>query len=164
LLDSSISETNDSTLDNFLEKFYKTIADSLFENIFALEKRLLFPNLITKVADTNYFLLTELLAFISSHHAMYSKTYLVNNQLIQKTAILLIHPKPLIQLGTQFIELGAVKVIRCLLDDEFYKRILARHDILGSLFECLLKTNGKDSLLNSSLLEFFEYVRTVLNY
>jgi hypothetical protein len=107
----------------------------------------------TKVSESHYLLLLELFTFIITHHAMYSKTYLQSTPLLPKSLSLLFHPKT-------HIKLGAVKVCKSLLQDEFYKRVLIRDHGLEMLLFVLIETKGKDTLLNSALLEIFETIRT----
>lgn len=48
--------------------------------------------------------------------------------------------------------------------DEFFRHLMLKQDIIGKVFSILLQTNGKNNMLNSACLEFFEYIRKVIVY
>lgn len=59
--------------------------------------------------------------------------------------------------------LGALRFFRVCVSktDEFFNQNLLKHNILESTIRVLLDTDGRDCLLNSACLDFFETIRKV---
>ncbi len=44
-------------------------------------------------------------------------------------------------------------------NDEFYRKLLIKHNVFVDILNLLIETESKNNLLNSAILELFEYVR-----
>ncbi|KAJ2993657.1 Platinum sensitivity protein [Globomyces sp. JEL0801] len=156
-----LTQTVDSDLDRFLEYFYTKHCDNLFKPLTELMTIPLEtdPNgadylPLSQSAATTMNFLCELLCFIITQHAMFSKNYLLHHDILKSTSILL-------KAKQSYLRLSALRVFRvCLcVNDEFYRRLLIKNDIFGKLFACLMSTQGRNNCLNSACLELFESIR-----
>jgi protein phosphatase 4 regulatory subunit 3 len=134
----------DPDLDLFLEYFYSSCTGILFKPLEGGS-----DNLLT--------VLCELVSFIIIHHALFCKKYLGGTSILSQISKLLGHKRT-------FVRLAAVRVFKQTLAtaDEFYRRLLIKQDVFGRVFECLVDTHGKDNLLNSACLEFFNMILKVI--
>ncbi|KAI8895631.1 component of IIS longevity pathway SMK-1-domain-containing protein [Globomyces pollinis-pini] len=157
-----LTQTVDSDLDRFLEYFYTKHCDNLFKPLTELMTIPLEtdPNgadylPLSQSAATTMNFLCELLCFIITQHAMFSKNYLLHHDILKSTSILL-------KAKQSYLRLSALRVFRvCLcVNDEFYRRLLIKNDIFGKLFACLMSTQGRNNCLNSACLELFESIRS----
>ena len=60
--------------------------------------------------------------------------------------------------------LAALRFIRACIgtkDEIVYRHFINKEDIFGHIVRALLTTKGKDNLINSACLEFFEFIRKV---
>ena len=89
---------------------------------------------------------------------MFCKNFLLYNDVLRHL-VLLFHSKRV------YLRVAALRVFRqCLgTNDEFYRRLLIKKDVFGPIVKLLLGTNGKNNLLNSACLEFFEFIKKVLH-
>lgn len=131
----------------FLEYFYSECASKLFSVLLQDGSQKAGDNLLSSLCD--------LFSFITMH-GMFCKNYLLHSNLLKQSSLLLKHPK-------SHVRLAVLRVFRVALglNDEFYRRLLINQEVIGKILTCLLDTDGKNNLLNSACLEFFEYVRTV---
>lgn len=99
-------------------------------------------------------LILELLTFCVEHHTYHVKNYIINKDILKRVLVLL-------KSSHQFLVLGALRFMRRIIGmrDDFYNRYI----IKGNLFQPVvlaLKSNAKKhNLLNSALIEFFEFIR-----
>ncbi|NXU02144.1 P4R3B phosphatase, partial [Buphagus erythrorhynchus] len=97
----------------------------------------------------------KLLSFCVERHMYHMKFYVMNKDLLRRALVLL-------KSKHKFLALCAVRFMRRIigLKDEFYNRYIT----LGNLFEpvvnALLDNRNRSNLLNSALLELFEFIRT----
>lgn len=145
-------------LDKFLELFYDEFCSRLFS---ALDRGVVekASNEVEFVDGVEYDLvikLMDLLSFLIVQNGMFCKNHLIQSTLMKKVALFLQAPKA-------FVRLAALGVFRtCLnLNDEFYRRLLMKQQVFGRVLTCLLETNGKNNLLNSACLEFFDLILKV---
>ncbi|KAJ3346188.1 Platinum sensitivity protein, partial [Kappamyces sp. JEL0680] len=132
----------DTELDKFLEYFYENCADLVFEKING-----------SALAEDDYNLasmLLDLLGFLITQNGMFCKNHLIHGQLFKNVAVFLSSPR-------SFLRLASLRVFRLALglNDEFYRRLLMKQEVLGKVLQCLVDTQAKNNLLNSACLEFF---------
>lgn len=58
---------------------------------------------------------------------------------------------------------GALKMLRTVLavKDDFYNRYIVREKVLDRVVECFVRNGARYNLLNSAMLELFDYIRSV---
>ncbi|KAJ3272131.1 Platinum sensitivity protein [Terramyces sp. JEL0728] len=167
LLDTSGIGTNqtlpgvvDADLDKFLDYFYENQCNSLFKPLMDIENATAGTKNDVQSLDLNPKLssilntLCEMLSFIITQHAMFSKNYLLHNDILKACGVLL-------KSKDTFLRLSSLRVFRVCLgtNDEFYRRLLMKQDVFGKIFACILSTEGRNNLLNSACLELFESIR-----
>jgi protein phosphatase-4 regulatory subunit 3 len=140
-------------LDRFLGYFYEECAPDLFSSLEQIEA--------SKIATLNVnqsVMLLDFLSYLVVQNGMFCKNYLVSGQLFKKVSLLLVLPGV-----ANYLRLAALRLFKtCLaLNDEFYRRLLIKQEIVGKIAECLISTNGKNNLLNSACLEFFQLILNV---
>ncbi|KJH50317.1 hypothetical protein DICVIV_03510 [Dictyocaulus viviparus] len=61
-----------------------------------------------------------------------------------------------------FIKRGALKMLRTVLavKDDFYNRYIVREKVLDRVVECFVRNGSRYNLLNSAMLELFDYIRS----
>ncbi|GBB94586.1 hypothetical protein RclHR1_23860002 [Rhizophagus clarus] len=103
------------------------------------------------------FHICELLSFLIKQHTYRSKYFLLSSKISLKVVELLRCRE-----GT--VKLAALRFIRACIGTKDYE-IIYRHfiskekDIFDHIVHALLATKGKDNLINSACLEFFEFIR-----
>ncbi|VDK46019.1 unnamed protein product [Anisakis simplex] len=100
-------------------------------------------------------MIVDLLCFCFEHHAMHMRNYCINNKLLNKIVVLL-------QSKHHFLALSALRLVRRVvqLKDEFYFRYIVRDDVMGPVIECFRRNGHRYNLMNSAIIELFEFVRT----
>lgn len=61
----------------------------------------------------------------------------------------------------KFLVLGALRFMRKIvaLKDEFYNRYIMKGCLFGPVIDCLLDNNGRYNLLDSAIIELFEFIK-----
>ncbi|CAG2109627.1 unnamed protein product [Medioppia subpectinata] len=99
-------------------------------------------------------IILELLAFCVEHHAYHIRNYILHRELL-KRILLLIHSRH------TFLVLTALRFVRKIigLKDEFYNRHIIHCNLMAPIVERLITNNGRYNLLDSAIVELFEFVR-----
>jgi len=101
-------------------------------------------------------LLLELLSFCVEHHSYHIKSYIINKDLVRKVLVLM-HSKH------TFLVLGALRLLRKVLSlkDDLYNRYIIKGSLFKPVIDALLRNKGRYNLLDSAIIEMFEFIRTV---
>lgn len=121
-------------------------------------------------------LVLELLSFCVEHHTYHIKNCIINKDLLRRILVLM-------KSTHTFLVLGALRFLRKIiaLKDDFYNRrvstnstdwlkfltltshSLYRHIVKGNLFapvvDAFIRNNGRYNLLESAILELFEFIK-----
>jgi len=97
--------------------------------------------------------LCDLLGSFVEHHFQRIKTFLLNNEIITKIFILL-------QAKEKFLAAAAVRLFRKVvgMNDPDYDQHIIRHNLLEPIIEVFLSNGDRYNILNSVILELFEYI------
>uniref|UniRef100_A0A0K0DI64 SMK-1 domain-containing protein n=1 Tax=Angiostrongylus cantonensis TaxID=6313 RepID=A0A0K0DI64_ANGCA len=100
-------------------------------------------------------LIVRLLCFCIEHHSFSMRQHCISNDLLNKVLVLL-------QSDHHFLALGALKMLRTVLavKDDFYNRYIVREKVLDRVVECFVRNGARYNLLNSAMLELFDYIRS----
>ncbi|RCN52899.1 hypothetical protein ANCCAN_00894 [Ancylostoma caninum] len=100
-------------------------------------------------------LVVRLLCFCIEHHSFSMRQHCISNDLLNKVLVLL-------QSKHHFLALGALKMLRTVLavKDDFYNRYIVREKVLDRVVECFVRNGARYNLLNSAMLELFDYIRS----
>eukprot|EP00898_Chlorokybus_atmophyticus_P008624 jgi/Chlat1/8763/Chrsp90S08124 len=101
----------------------------------------------------NYIL--ELLCFCVQHHGFRIKYYVLRHNVIEKVL------RPLVRRTERFLVVAAIRLFRtCIgLKDEFYIRYLMKNNLFEIIVQVFLENGAKYNLLNSAIIELFEFIR-----
>uniref|UniRef100_F1KRM0 Serine/threonine-protein phosphatase 4 regulatory subunit 3A n=1 Tax=Ascaris suum TaxID=6253 RepID=F1KRM0_ASCSU len=100
-------------------------------------------------------MVVDLLCFCFEHHAVHMRNYCISNKLLNKVLVLL-------QSKHHFLALSALRLLRRVvqLKDEFYFRYIVRDDVIRPVVQCFRANGHRYNLLNSAIIELFEFIRT----
>lgn len=100
-------------------------------------------------------MIVRLLCFCIEHHSFSMRQHCISNDLLNKVLVLL-------QSKHHFLALGALKMLRTVLavKDDFYNRYIVREKVLDRVVECFVRNGARYNLLNSAMLELFDYIRS----
>eukprot|EP00298_Acanthocystis_sp_HF-20_P018339 c21946_g1_i1.p1 GENE.c21946_g1_i1~~c21946_g1_i1.p1 ORF type:complete len:666 (+),score=163.81 c21946_g1_i1:230-2227(+) len=96
----------------------------------------------------------DLLTFLVQHHGYRLKYFVIRNELFDKICELLNEEE-------KYVVLSGLRFIRaCIaLKDEFYFTHIVNNNVLQPIVQLFLKNKDVDNLVNSSLLEFFDFIK-----
>lgn len=96
----------------------------------------------------------ELLTFFVQNHGYRIKYFVLRNNIVGKVCELMME-------GEKYIALSAVRFVRaCVgLKDEFYFRYMVKNNSFKPIVELFQKNGNRYNLLNSSIIEMFEFIR-----
>ncbi|XP_077300171.1 serine/threonine-protein phosphatase 4 regulatory subunit 3 flfl isoform X1 [Arctopsyche grandis] len=99
-------------------------------------------------------LVLELMSFCVEHHTYHIKNCVINKDLLRKVLVLM-------NSTHTFLVLGALRVMRKIiaLKDEFYNRYIIKGNLFNPVVEAFLRNNGRYNLLDSAILEMFEFIK-----
>ncbi|XP_071476221.1 serine/threonine-protein phosphatase 4 regulatory subunit 3-like isoform X1 [Diadema antillarum] len=99
-------------------------------------------------------LILELLTFAVEHHTYHIKNYIISKDLLRRILVLL-------KSSHQFLVLCAVRFFRKVvaMRDDFYDRYIVKGNLFRPLVVSFMANGPKYNLLNSALIELFEYIR-----
>ncbi|KFB43318.1 AGAP003402-PA-like protein [Anopheles sinensis] len=155
--ENMLSSSNKSEKSDFLNFFYK-------HSIQVLIAPLLRQTQTEKPVREDYHsvqllgLVLELLAFCVEHHSYHIKNCIINKDLLRRILVLM-------SSRHTFLVLGALRFLRKIvaLKDEFYNRRVVVHIVKGNLFkpvvEAFIRNNSRYNLLESAILELFEFIK-----
>uniref|UniRef100_A0A915KEK1 Serine/threonine-protein phosphatase 4 regulatory subunit 3-like central domain-containing protein n=1 Tax=Romanomermis culicivorax TaxID=13658 RepID=A0A915KEK1_ROMCU len=97
----------------------------------------------------------DLLTFCIEHHSFQMRTYLVNKNLL-KLMLFLLKSKH------KFLSLSALRLFRRIvqLKDNMYNNHIMKEQLFVHIAKCFQRNGPKYNLLNSAMLELFEFIRT----
>lgn len=100
-------------------------------------------------------MIIELLSFCFEHHTTHMRNYCINNRLLNKVLVLL-------RSKHHFLSLTALRLFRKVvqLKDDYYNRYIVRENVMSLIADCFCENGPRYNLLNSAIIELFEYIRT----
>jgi len=142
----------------FLNYFYKNCMPVLATKIVASRKSE--DGSEVPIIESNhqaqlYSLILELLSFCVEHHAFYIRNYIINNDLLRKVLILM-------KTKYTFLVLSALRFMRKIvgLKDEVYNKYIMTNNLFEIVIDVFNLNKGKYNLLDSAIIELFEFIRT----
>lgn len=99
-------------------------------------------------------LILELLSFCVEHHTYHIKNYIISKDLLRRVLVLL-------SSRHSFLVLCALRFMRKIvgLKEEFYNRYIIKGNLFKPIINLLLRNGDRYNLLNSALIELFEFIR-----
>ncbi|XP_065785321.1 serine/threonine-protein phosphatase 4 regulatory subunit 3B isoform X2 [Muntiacus reevesi] len=99
-------------------------------------------------------LILELLTFCVEHHTYHIKNYIMNKDLLRRVLVLM-------NSKHTFLALCALRFMRRIigLKDEFYNRYITKGNLFEPVVNALLDNGTRYNLLNSAVIELFEFIR-----
>uniref|UniRef100_A0A8D0GXC0 Serine/threonine-protein phosphatase 4 regulatory subunit 3B n=1 Tax=Sphenodon punctatus TaxID=8508 RepID=A0A8D0GXC0_SPHPU len=99
-------------------------------------------------------LILELLTFCVEHHTYHIKNYIMNKDLLRRVLVLM-------NSKNTFLALCALRFMRRIigLKDEFYNRYITKGNLFEPVINALLDNGTRYNLLNSAVIELFEFIR-----
>lgn len=101
-------------------------------------------------------LVLELIGFCVEHHSYHIKSYIINKDLVRKVLMLM-------NSRHTFLVLGALRLLRKVLalKDDLYNRYIIKGNLFKPVIDALIRNKGRYNLLDSAIIEMFEFIRTV---
>ncbi|CAM6107221.1 unnamed protein product [Calypogeia fissa] len=166
LLDSDTMDP--AQTDKFLDVFYEKYIDQLVEVLTAgcppkgtsaeynKQPAPFLGGTVLKGDITPEFLMSicELMCFCVLHHRFRIKYYVMRNNVVEKIL-------RLTRRREKYLVVAAVRFLRtCIaLKDEFYNRYLVKNNLFQPVIQSFLANGNRYNLLNSAVLELFDFVR-----
>uniref|UniRef100_A0A1B6LV67 Uncharacterized protein n=1 Tax=Graphocephala atropunctata TaxID=36148 RepID=A0A1B6LV67_9HEMI len=99
-------------------------------------------------------LILELLSFCVEHHTYNIKNCILSKDLLRRILVLM-------RSSHTFLVLCALRFMRKIiaLKDEFYNRYIVKGNLFGPVIDAFIRNNGRYNLLDSAILEMFEYIK-----
>jgi len=99
-------------------------------------------------------LILELLSFFVEHHTYHIKNYILAKDLLRRILVL-------IKSRHTFLKLCALRFMRKIiaLKDEFYNRYIIKGNLFSPVIDALISNYDRYNLLNSAILEMFEFIK-----
>jgi len=99
-------------------------------------------------------LILELLSFFVEHHTYHIKNYILAKDLLRRILVL-------IKSRHTFLKLCALRFMRKIiaLKDEFYNRYIIKGNLFCPVIDALISNYDRYNLLNSAILEMFEFIK-----
>ncbi|CAG0918241.1 unnamed protein product [Notodromas monacha] len=100
-------------------------------------------------------LIVELLGFCVDHHTFHIKNYIIGKDLLRRVLVLL-------KSSHKHLALSALRLMRKIigLKDTFYHNHIIEKSLFKPVVEALLQNKGRYNLLDSAILELFEFTKT----
>ncbi|XP_042831048.1 serine/threonine-protein phosphatase 4 regulatory subunit 3B-like [Panthera tigris] len=148
----------------FLNFFYKHCIQNFIAPLFAITSENICEgdNVVgaDKNSPNNYqtagllSLILELLTFCVQHHTYYIKNYILSNDLLRRVLILMSSKHT-------FLTLSALRFMRGMigLKDELYNCYIIKGNLFEPVVNAFLKNGTRYNMLNSAVIELFEYIR-----
>eukprot|EP01102_Stenamoeba_stenopodia_P001516 TRINITY_DN1130_c0_g4_i1.p1 TRINITY_DN1130_c0_g4~~TRINITY_DN1130_c0_g4_i1.p1 ORF type:complete len:770 (+),score=129.95 TRINITY_DN1130_c0_g4_i1:601-2910(+) len=97
----------------------------------------------------------EMLSFCLQHHSSRIRRYIFQNGVIEKIVKLIDHKE-------KFLGLSAIRFIRAIVGtkEEEYLSYLIKHALFDDIVELFFRNGNRYNLLNSSIIELFEFIRS----
>ena len=153
--ENMMASVNKSEKADFLNYFYKNSIGTLIAPLLA-------NTIGDKPAREDYRtiqllgLILELLSFCVEHHTYHIKNCILNKDLLRKILVLM-------KSTHTFLVLCALRFMRKIiaLKDEFYNRYIIKGNLFAPVFDAFTRNNGRYNLLDSAILEMFEFIKLV---
>jgi len=99
-------------------------------------------------------LILELLSFCVEHHTYNIKNCILGKDLLRRILVLM-------KSTHTFLVLCALRFMRKIiaLKDEFYNRYIIKGNLFAPVIDAFIRNNGRYNLLDSAILEMFEYIK-----
>nr|XP_006812197.1 PREDICTED: serine/threonine-protein phosphatase 4 regulatory subunit 3A isoform X4 [Saccoglossus kowalevskii] len=99
-------------------------------------------------------LILELLSFCVEHHTYHIKNYIINKDFLRRVLILM-------KSRHTFLVLSVVRFVRRIIGmkDEFYNRYIIKGQLFLPVVNAFQANGDRYNLLNSAILEMFEFIR-----
>lgn len=99
-------------------------------------------------------LILELLSFCVEHHTYNIKNCILSKDLLRRILVLM-------KSNHTFLVLCALRFMRKIiaLKDEFYNRYIVKGKLFEPVIDAFIRNNGRYNLLDSAILEMFEYIK-----
>ncbi|XP_014226663.1 serine/threonine-protein phosphatase 4 regulatory subunit 3 isoform X2 [Trichogramma pretiosum] len=151
--ENMITSVNKSEKADFLNYFYKNSISTMIAPLLA-------NTIGDKPAREDYRtvqllgLILELLSFCVEHHTYHIKNCILNKDLLRKILVLM-------KSTHTFLVLCALRFMRKIiaLKDEFYNRYIVKGNLFAPVFDAFTRNNGRYNLLDSAILEMFEFIK-----
>ncbi|XP_076366068.1 serine/threonine-protein phosphatase 4 regulatory subunit 3A-like [Tachypleus tridentatus] len=151
--DNMLVTVNKSEKTDFLNFFYKHCMHVLIAPVLAntAEDK---PSKEDSQTAQLLGLILELLTFCVEHHTYHIKNYILHKDLLRRILVLL-------KSKHTFLKLCAVRFMRRIigLKDEFYNRYIINGNLFAPVVEAFKRNNGRYNLLDSAILEMFEFIK-----
>jgi len=152
--ENMLASVNKSEKTDFLNHFYKHcmhvfIAPLLSNTVDSTEK----PDK-SNVQVQVLGLILELLSFFVESHTYHIKNYILHKDLLRRILVL-------VKSRHTFLKLCAVRFMRKIINlkDEFYNRYIIKGNLFVPVVDALVSNYDRYNLLNSAILEMFEFIR-----
>uniref|UniRef100_G1U0U3 Protein phosphatase 4 regulatory subunit 3C n=1 Tax=Oryctolagus cuniculus TaxID=9986 RepID=G1U0U3_RABIT len=147
--DNMLITINTCERSEFLNFFYKHCMHNLIAPLLATTSG-------SKCGEGNILLnlILELLIFCVQHHTYYIKHYILSNDLLRRVLMLT-------ESKHTFLLLCAIRFMRRMigLKDELYNRYIIQGNLFEPVVKALLDNGTRYNMLNSAIIELFEYIR-----
>jgi len=149
--ENMIASVNKSEKTDFLNHFYKHCMQVMASPILNNEMNEAEGNGGIQLKG----LVLEVLSFCVEHHTYHIKNYILQKDLLKRV---LVH----LNSKQTFLKVCSVRFMRRIvgLKDEFYNRYIVKGNLFAPLVEALLENKAKYNLLDSAILEMFEFIKT----
>ncbi|KAL1122653.1 hypothetical protein AAG570_002980 [Ranatra chinensis] len=99
-------------------------------------------------------LILELLTFCVELHTFHIKNFILNKDLLRRILVLM-------KSSHTFLVLCALRFMRKLisLKDDFYNRYIIKGTLFAPVIDAFIRNNGRYNLLDSAILEMFEFIK-----
>ncbi|XP_066596850.1 serine/threonine-protein phosphatase 4 regulatory subunit 3 [Prorops nasuta] len=151
--ENMLASLNKSEKTDFLNYFYKNSIGTLIAPLLA-------NTIGNRPAQEDYRtvqllgLILELLSFCVEHHTYHIKNCILNKDLLRRILVLM-------KSTHTFLVLCALRFMRKIiaLKDEFYNRYIIKGNLFAPVFDAFVRNNGRYNLLDSAILEMFEFIK-----
>lgn len=152
--ENMLASVNKSEKTDFLNYFYKHCMHVFIAPLMAHTA----SESIEKINTCTVQLLSvilELLSFFVEHHTYHIKNYILHKDLLRRILLL----------GNSqhtFLVLCAIRFMRKIiaLKDEFYNRYIIKGNLFAPVIKAFISNNGRYNLLDSAVLEMFEFIKS----
>lgn len=150
------SENAANKYDSFLEIFYGSFMNDLVETLAVGldEKTKMHPEMPETVSARAKNAILDLLSLCVQTHQYSVKYYMLRGNTVERVSCLLRAPE-------KWLVASTVRFFRTLvgMKEEFYDRIVIRANALGMLVDVFFENGDRNNLLNSTILELFDFLR-----
>ncbi|KAM9187765.1 serine/threonine-protein phosphatase 4 regulatory subunit 3B isoform 2-T2 [Dugong dugon] len=162
--ENMLATTNKTEKSEFLNFFYNhcmhVLTAPLLANTSEDKYNIVGSNKNNTICPDNYqtaqllALILELLTFCVEHHTYHIKNYIMNKDLLRRVLVLM-------NSKHTFLALCALRFMRRIigLKDEFYNRYITKGNLFEPVINALLDNGTRYNLLNSAVVELFEFIR-----